>query len=429
MMNKTITLPSLYHYLIAFCALLIGAYSKIILIGIVPLILTIAWGWRKEEFTFQFQKEQWGWIILYLIYCTFSLVFWDAHLTPRQIEYKLAWVIFPLLFSFRPKFQIQKHYLFYGFALGIIIASLLGIVKASNAVRLSGFSMANISSSNICINHPTYFSAGVIVLLMMTLLEWKEGGLKNWSRGSIFLFISFLLVMIVLSYSMASFLFLGILGMIIWIYFYKKKSRTWKRALFFIGIPVALIAAISQVRIVQEEFSNSFRALNQYVKNPTAFIQDKAKEHNGDEIRLIMWTASFQECVEHPLGVSPTQIGHHLSERLVAFHQVDIAKKNSFGEVQYNPHNQFLQIALEVGVLPLLFFIALLFQIFTLGKKNQVYMLCGIVLLLAFECLFESMLQRQTGIVTFTFFISYFVFLYHTKNSNINPKSINHKHT
>jgi O-antigen ligase len=415
MMNKTISLPSLYHYLIAFCALLIGAYSKIVLVGILPLFFTILWGWKKGEFTFKFEKEQWGWILLYLIYATYSVFYWDIHLSPRQIEYKLAWVIFPLIFSFKPRFEIKKQYILYGLVLGIFTASILGIVKATQMVIQNGFSMGSISSSNICINHPTYFSAGALVLLMMILLEWKDGGLKKWSNSVIIASVSFILLMILLSYSMASFLFLALLSTIIWFYFFARKSVSWKRFAFFIGVPIAIIAIISQIRFVQEEFSNTSRALNKYLENPTAFIQEKNQEQNGDEIRLIMWTASFQECTQHLMGVGPTQIGHHLSDRLVSFHQNKIAEKNAFGEVHYNPHNQFLQMALEVGILPLLFFIALLIGIFSMGIKTKGYILCGLVLLLSFQCLFESMLQRQTGIVTFTFFLSYFVFYYSIK--------------
>jgi O-antigen ligase len=410
--------------LLAFCALIIGAYSKIILIGILPLFFTVLWGWRKKTFAFQFQKEQWGWIILYLIYASYSLFYWDSHLSPRQIEYKLAWVIFPFIFSFRPSFKIQKHFVLYGLGCGIFIASLLGIIKASQLVIENGFSLSNISSSNICINHPTYFSAAVLLFLMMFILEWKDGGLKKWSRWLIITVIAFVLLMIVLSYSMASFLFLGLLGVIIWIYFFWSSTRSWKHIALFVGFPIILIAGISQVRAVQEEFSNTRQALNQYIENPTAFIQEKNQEQNGDEIRLIMWTASYQESAAHPMGVGPTQIGYHLSDRLVSFHQNKIAEKNAFGEVHYNPHNQFLQMALEVGIPTLLFFIVLIVQIFYYGIQTRGFILCGITLLLFFECLFESMLQRQTGIVTFTFFICYFVFLYNHSKTPSHPSPL-----
>ena len=411
-MQTTLTLNNLYHYLIAFCALLIGAYSKIILIGILPLFLLVIWGWRKGEFTFQLQKEQWGWILLYVIYFCYSVFYWDSYLSPKQIEYKLAWVIFPVIFSFRPRFQIQKQYLIYGFGIGIFMASMIGIVKASQLVHEQGFCLTNISSSNICINHPTYFSAGAILFLMLLVTEWKDGVYKDWNRLIKIVVLVFVLLMILLSYSMASFLFLGLLCAIVWIYFLLKVKKSPLILAFFIGAPMIIVASVMQVTAVQEEFNNTKTALNKYLENPTLFIQEKNKEQNGDEIRLIMWTASFQESIEHPMGVGPTQIGLYLSDRLFTFHQDKIAMKNMYGEVRYNPHNQFLQMALEVGVITLIFFILFLASIFYYGIKTKGYIICGIVLLLTFQCLFESMLQRQTGIVTFTFFISYFVFLH-----------------
>lgn len=409
-MISTISLSKTYHYLLAFCALIIGVYSKLILIGLLPLFILILWGFKNGHFFFNLQKIHIFWIILYCIYAAYSLFYWKPILSNQQFEYKLAWIIFPLLFSFEPKFQIKKQYVYYGFAAGILATSIIGIIKASLIVLQNGISISNITSGNICINHPTYFASGAILLLMIILIEWKDGHLKKLPTYLIIATVIFLLIMILLSYSMASFLFMGLLSVIIWIWIFKlKKQSSWKRALFFFSFPILMIFAIAQIKNVRDEFSNSLIALNKYIKNPTAFIQSQKNEQNGDEIRLIMWTAAFQECLEHPMGVGPTQIGHHLSDRLFKFHQNELAKTSELGEVQYNPHNQFLQIALEVGILSLIFFLFLIFQIIHFGKKNHSYILIGLVLLLSFQCLFESMLQRQTGIVTFTFFISYLV--------------------
>jgi preprotein translocase subunit SecG len=81
-------------------------------------------------------------------------------------------------------------------------------------------------------------------------------------------------------------------------------------------------------------------------------------------------------------------------------------------------------MALEVGIPTLLFFIVLIVQIFYYGIQTRGFILCGITLLLFFECLFESMLQRQTGIVTFTFFICYFVFLYNHSKTPSHPSPL-----
>ena len=77
----------------------------------------------------------------------------------------------------------------------------------------------------------------------------------------------------------------------------------------------------------------------------------------------------------------------------------ELAKQN------YNPHNQFLQIAVEIGVLGLGLFIFLLFKLLEFSRNNKNYLLFILTTGLIFNSLFESMLQRQSGIVFYSFWI------------------------
>jgi len=58
----------------------------------------------------------------------------------------------------------------------------------------------------------------------------------------------------------------------------------------------------------------------------------------------------------------------------------------------------------------LILFIYILLSTIRFGIKHHAYVLSAITLLLGFHCFFESILQRQSGIVTFTFFITYLIF-------------------
>lgn len=189
-----------------------------------------------------------------------------------------------------------------------------------------------------------------------------------------------------------------------------------------IAFPTIGIMLLSQNDFIKGEFNNTRLALTQYIYDPAQFIADKKQSQNGDEVRLIMWTASFLEIKEHPLGVGPTQIGHHLSQRLTTLQQPQMAQMNQHGEVHYNPHNQYLQMALEIGWIPLCIFIMMLINFIAIGIKNNSHATSTIVLLLGFHCLFESILQRQSGIVTFTFIISFYILYLESKSK----KEINH---
>ena len=72
---------------------------------------------------------------------------------------------------------------------------------------------------------------------------------------------------------------------------------------------------------------------------------------------------------------------------------------------ELNPHNQFLQTGVEIGIIGLLLLVALIFVGTSIARTNRSGLLLLVISALAFNSLFESMLQRQSGIVFFTFWI------------------------
>ena len=73
---------------------------------------------------------------------------------------------------------------------------------------------------------------------------------------------------------------------------------------------------------------------------------------------------------------------------------------------EFNPHNQFLQITNEIGFLGLLIFLVLLtnFGLYAIKRKDNFGML--FLMILVVFCLFESVLQRLSGVVFFICWMS-----------------------
>ena len=86
-----------------------------------------------------------------------------------------------------------------------------------------------------------------------------------------------------------------------------------------------------------------------------------------------------------------------------------------------NPHNQYFQTAIEVGMVGLFFLLAIIFFGLYYAILNKNWLLLFILISLAFNCLFESILQRQSGIVFYTFWIS---LLFSRGSGRLNPKSL-----
>ena len=103
---------------------------------------------------------------------------------------------------------------------------------------------------------------------------------------------------------------------------------------------------------------------------------------------------------------------------------MEMAKQDDRGQILYNPHNQYLQTGLEIGVLGMVILLFIVGYGIVKGYKTRNWLLLLLATCLAYNCLFESMLQRQSGIVFFTFWLV-ILSIYSLKNEH---KEISNEH-
>ena len=119
----------------------------------------------------------------------------------------------------------------------------------------------------------------------------------------------------------------------------------------------------------------------------------------GNEARLVIWTVAFDIFMDHPMGVGLGNLEEMMHQRLIYL------GLNEQADLNYNPHNQFLQIAAELGVIGLGLFLLIVAYGFYWSITTKNWLLLLVISNLFINCLFESMLQRQSGIVFYCFWI------------------------
>jgi O-antigen ligase len=264
----------------------------------------------------------------------------------------------------------------------------------SETGEMSSFLSANFS----VIHHPTYLSA--FAAMCSALLIY---GLKmKWDYYSqhrvIALFVMFVVVQF-FCISLAGILFL--LMYLIYLTFSRVREVLSKRMFvgFTIAVFITLFCIVRFTPDVGDQLVNSVDYLIEYVDDPEEFIKSKQTSIGGSETRLILWTAAFYVYLENPFGVGTANVDDYMTDMLYRIGQPHMAVK------KLNPHNQYLQTAVEIGSVGLLILCSIIFYgcYYAIKKKN--WILLFVILNLAFNCLFESMLQRQSGIVFYTFWI------------------------
>ncbi len=393
-----------YHLSLLSIAFLIAILPKMVVLGFLLMFLSIVYGLIRKQFIFQFDSVLGAFALLYVIYLIGAFFTHNSSAAGKYLEYKLSFILMPFLFSFRPKFVLKLSFPIIGLSLGILAVSIWGFTKAIAVYSVTNYALAAFTASNICIDHPTYFAAFTMVSMagIWYLHKIKSPGfVEKW----IYLYILFAIVMLFLSYAMAAILFfLLVVSFLIfrWIYF---KINKWIAISLLVFLPFMLFFTVTNIPAFKDEINNSMVAFKSYIANPSVFIQGEEGIASGDKVRLIMWTVSAKAWWKHPFGVGTGNVDEYLSLELKAAGQKELSQKDQNNEIRYNPHNQFLQTGLEVGAFGFFTFLFILIFSIRNGLKTPSWLLILVVSCLIFNCLFESILQRQTGIVFFTFWI------------------------
>jgi O-antigen ligase len=160
---------------------------------------------------------------------------------------------------------------------------------------------------------------------------------------------------------------------------------------------------------IRSDAQNARDFTSSYIENPEAFVKGRNEPLQGNEVRLILWTASVELGLEHPMGLGLGGLEPALAKKLSHWGYPKQAEK------EFNPHNQFLQIWNEIGLIG---FALLCWILYAVNKQfYQKRQLSGLLLSLVFVifCAFESILQRESGIVFFMCWIT--ALSYWPKNS------------
>jgi O-antigen ligase len=392
--------------LIAFCGLWLLSKGLsgpllIILLGIAIV------GHLKKENQFQIQFVHVSWILLFLLYC--SSLFWTSTPDWSALERKLALLAFPLLFSFKWKNPLPIAQMWLAHTLGCLVLIAIAYYDAVLCQLTLGQSVRCFSTTYFSqVHHPSYFSA-FLIFSIIGLLQGKVAWFRAKPR-----WISWLLILIFASMhlhlgTLAGIIALGMVLMIFTIYRLLQylgatKSIVIGALLLLFSIVLALLS-----KDIRSDAQNARDFTRSYIENPEAFVKGRNEPLQGNEVRLILWTASVELGLKHPMGLGLGGLEPALSQKLIAWGYPEQAKK------EFNPHNQFLQIWNEIGYIGVLLFLGLLaFINQAFYNKRQ---LSGLLLSLVFIvfCLFESILQRESGIV---FFLCWFTALsYWPKNT------------
>lgn len=340
-------------------------------------------------------------VLLYAFYGIGSLYSNHPDLAVEGMVQKLSLLVIPILFSFPLKSKsFRFSWLILSIVAAVTVLSLYGIGHGiylySSGMGFSAFTTVNISP----IHHPTYFMCFWILAMVGAYVGWK----RQWKHFDLKWIVPFVLIggiFHVLSLSLAGMLYLMIVVAFLVLYEIGKRW-SWKISLAVL-IPVFLVGylSVNYVPIVKGQYLGAKMYLDKYAAAPDQFVRN-TNPWTGSEERLILWIVSSEILAESPMGLGTKNYDEAIYKRLKYYGKDRMAAKH------LNPHNQYLTTGIEIGVAGIVVFLVTLLYGVILGLRRKHWLLLVASSSLLFHCLFEAMLERQSGIVFFCLVLGVF---------------------
>lgn len=347
-------------------------------------------------------QSKWFWILLTapVVGYVVSLGYTEnTSLGLKYLERTIFWAVFPWLFylnrahfsagvwrSVENSFMLSMAGLT-TFGLGKMVVS--GFLWRALATQDSYFWIRT-KLEWVTALHPTYFAMMATLALWMALARLKSQDMSHGSKWPLVGAIGLLTLGIALAASKII-LPVAALGVII-ILPNTHNLKTWLR--FAAWGAAALLVVVLSLKPTRERAFTLIQALQ----------SNQVDQNNPDSMRKGIWACSWELVLQQPwwgVGLGDFQTELNACYRLRGY---DLAE-----ERQFNTHNQYLQIWVAAGLVPMLAFGTALFLQVVLAWFNKNRLHLAFALLVASVCMTENILERQDGIFFMVFFTTLLV--------------------
>lgn len=392
-------------YSILLVVVAIGFFFSIKLSGVLISILTLFWIFSGEVKNINSLKENPLAILMigiYLIYI-FGMLFTENEEEGLfQLEKAVPIILFPLILgSTSIKIPFKKRILLFFFALTSFIVSFILLTWATiryqqtlNSDVFFFYEFCSLINFN-----PIYFAAYILFSLTIIIGFLKE---KIHTILLLLLILYGLFILVLLGSKIILFLAIPLIGI--------TYRPGFKHLLIIVAFFVVSIFSIDYTfNRIKDIFTNSLEVVE---KDQFPYNQ----KFSGLTLRLVQWKLILSHFIKDDLiltGVGTGDAGDYYN-KVYSLHGLDHA-----GYLDYNIHNQYLEILIRFGLFGFLYYLYFLFNAFKVAFIKKDILFISFLLIFCTISLTESFLGVNKGIVLFAFFLSYFLFVESEKRETI----------
>jgi len=321
-----------------------------------------------------------------------------------RLQQKLPLLIFPLVYGtsnildkkmFR---KISTHFL-----IATTLACLISVVVKGIKLIANHGNVAD-DSSNLFIFRDSYPYMIGLFCLMSILIAFEL--IKNSISKRRILLITVILFLSTFLLLLSIRLVIAAWAVMLIIKTYRLLTNKALRILIAAAIVITIVAAIRFIPRLNTQWTELTTLHNNYI--PLDTDSSQGRSWGGGAIRIAIWQSSKELAARHwPIGLGTGDVQDSL-QQAYRDHQFYFASEYN----RYNAHNQYLQMLLGHGVPGLLSLLCCILLPIIFIKQMTVradYLI--FLVLFAFVCCTETILDINKGIVWFSFFNSIFAFI------------------
>lgn len=317
-----------------------------------------------------------------------------------DLQVKASLIVFPLLFVSGGETGPAKQKQFmWAFVAGCICNGLICLGYAMWKYYFTGVSEFLYSQMSLFL-HPSYYAMYIDIALVMIfyMIVSPTISLKKLEKVIAYISVFFLIFMLVILESKTGMIVSALIFSAVSLRYLFHKEHRLKAVVLLAGtIIIYALTYNYMITSLKSRIGNAGKTLN-------SGQLDKASPEST-QVRYYVWQAAWEIVKEHPL------IGMGTGDADSAL-QLQYAKDNYTGALVHhlNAHNEYLQVAVELGFVGLFGLLACLALPFFKSIKEHRYVYMAFLIIISINFLTESMLEQQAGTIFYGLFNSLLMF-------------------
>jgi hypothetical protein len=352
--------------------------------------------WKGEK-QLKLKKVVLPLLVLFFLYAVSFLFVVNKNQGLLQLTTRLSFLIFPILALGMSHGAKQARLgLKWGFILGSGFSMLFSLARA--VVTEGSFSGDAFHSSIYGLNmHASYLA--LIFLFACALLFTDSSNSKTIKIGK-WAYLGLTIISIFYLRSLGAFVCVAAIftALPIW---KSLKTRNWKWLLTLPLYGLIFFVGLKSSARISNDVSASIDRVGVWAQSPSKFIDDNVNNIESNTVRLVVWTISTNMIIDNPFGVG---LGDENDLLMREYYKHEYT---GYAERRLNPHQQFLQTGISIGWLGIITLLILFISIVIASFRTGNLALFIGAICISVSCLFESMLERQVGVIFLSILVFY----------------------